>query len=123
MASVALIVSLVLIPAIVSMLAMPLGARLARLPPPSVLKSALIMLLAGAVVAAVAAICWWLFLRAALPWYLAALLIASSLPAAGLLALRLVLYRSRNELLRGLVVMMGAVGLGLDIRWSCSQSR
>jgi signal peptidase I len=113
MASVALIVSLVLIPAIVSMLAMPLGARLARLPPPSVLKSALIMLLAGAVVAAVAAICWWLFLRAALPWYLAALLIASSLPAAGLLALRLVLYRSRNELLRGLVVMMGAVGLGL----------
>ena len=113
MASVGLIASLLLIPAIVSTTALPLGARLAKLPPPSVLKSALVLLLACAIVIAVAAVCWSLAASLGVPKYVAALLIAASMPTAALLSLRLVLYRSRSELLRGLMVMMGAVGLGL----------
>ncbi len=106
------LMSLLLVLLLGCTLAVRFGVRLAQGASPSLLQAAAVVTLAALLIAGAAAGCLWLVRWVWAPWYVVALAIAATVPAAAVLALRLVLFRSRRELLRGLGVLALGAGLG-----------
>lgn len=109
----AFLISLMAVPVAVVMCAFQLGTRLALLRRPSIVQSALVALVPLIVISAVTAGGWLLAKFVGLPWYVVALMLAVALPIGAVAGLWLAQYRTRRELLRGLVVLALAAGVGL----------